>query len=180
MRGFYFKKINGGLKLGAALLASSLLLSACTAALKDDRELYCPSVGILKDAEFISQYEPGMPKTPENLITRGRLAKAAISCTRSGDELSIYVEYLLNVVAGPKTESRNYDLPYFAALVKNQRLVHKINGTSRVTFTDLPQISVIRSIEGIRIKLLKDESPEAYEVLIGFQIDEKQMLDNRK
>jgi hypothetical protein len=142
----------------------------------------CPSVRIDSTTANLVKFRDGGGQTPADVAYEAQLVSFAGQCENADDGIAVTLDVDGILAAGPATEGGRADLYYFVAI---PQLFPKPKGKSifRVR-ADIPKRAGARediAEHGIRIfiPLKQDEPAAAYDIYVGFQLDDAQLAFNR-
>lgn len=166
----------------------ALLLTACSstsgigAALDSSRNAGpCPTVGVLYDASRIIEFEGESERYPDITYT-GEIADVRLFCRYVGDEpITAEIEVDFALGKGPRADQRYHEYTYFVAVMRrNTRVLNRELFSVRADFRS-EQVTALQDVVG-RIEIPRlDESISGanFEVLVGFELTEKQLQFNK-
>ena len=157
----------------------SLLLSNC-ALFQTERPRACPRVSLLNEAAEMTQYRAGPGRDLIDVQFEARVQDVNWGCKYADNRLRI--EALIDIVAqrGPASKGGNANVPFFVAIIdKAQNIVAKAQFESEIVFRDGRRRAGAREeIEQI-IFLKEDEGAPDYKIIVGLQLNEGQLQQNR-
>lgn len=142
----------------------------------------CPSVRIDSTTANLVKFRDGDGRTPADVAYEAELVSFAGSCEDVDDGIAVTLDVDGVLVAGPATHGGRADLYYFVAI---PQFFPKPEGKSIFRIrADVPRQPGARediSEHGVRIFIpLKDQEPAAaYDIYVGFQLDDQQLAFNR-
>jgi hypothetical protein len=168
-------------QMGAALLSLtlvSLILAGCTAKLVPP----CPPVRIDNATATVTKFKDGPGRDVTDIEYQAEILGFKGQCVYGTERVDVIVDIDFALTSGPAISGGTAPLYYFVAIPQffpaedgkkilqvNRRLPAK--PALRETFTE----SGVR----VRIPLQKDQAGAAFDVYIGFQLDNAQLEYNR-
>jgi hypothetical protein len=176
-----FRASPGLLQKGAALLSLalvSLILASCTAKLVPP----CPPVRIDNATAFVTKFKDGPGRDVTDIEYQAEILGFKGQCVYGTDRVDVVIDIDFALTSGAAVSSGTAPLYYFVAIPqffpadtgkKVLQVNRKLPGkpAMRETFTE----SEVR----VRIPLLKDQAGAAFDVYVGFQLDNAQLEYNR-
>lgn len=158
---------------------ASFILSGCSV-FQTDSPKPCPRVSLLNDSAKMTQYRAGPGRDLIDVQFEARVYDVNWGCNYAENRLRI--EAIIDIVAqrGPASTGGNAKVPYFVAIIdKAQNIVAKEQFDSEIEFRDGRRRAGAREeIEQI-IFLKENESGIDYEIIVGLQLNEGQLRENR-
>jgi hypothetical protein len=142
----------------------------------------CPSVRIDSTTANLIKFRDGGGETAADVAYEAQLVSFAGSCENTDDGINVTLDVNAVIAAGPATQGGRADLYYFVAI---PQFFPQPHGKSIFRMrADVPKRPGAReniSENGIRIFIpLPDKTPAAaFDVYVGFQLDEAQLRVNR-
>lgn len=142
----------------------------------------CPSVRIDSTTANLVKFRDGGGTSPADVAYEAQLVSFAGSCEDVDDGIAVTLDVDGVLAAGPATQGGRADLYYFVAI---PQFFPKPEGKSIFRIrANVPRIPGAReeiSEHGIRVFVpLKDLEPAAaYDIYVGFQLDDAQLVFNR-
>ena len=146
----------------------------------------CPSVQIMTDLQAMHQYTNFKDALPENKISDIQISDVQTNCTESDNtqNIALKIDITFDGEKGPKAQASapgnvsNFDYPYFVAVTdtKGQILAKEIFSAELTYSADQKKV---KQIETINQLLPKANAAQNYTVLLGFQLNEDQLMYNR-
>lgn len=165
-----------------ALGAGLALLAGCTA--KEDQPTpSCPHVLILADAEKFTQFRPGRGRDITDIIAEGEIAgfKGACQYGKRNESIEMTLSVSFALTRGAANDDGLVSFPYFVA-VPSMFPDPAGKAVMPVTVQFPANLSKVRYNDeevSLSLPLTVGQSGAAYEVIIGFQLDEDQLTYNR-
>ena len=176
------KNMFRSVKVVAILVVATIAASSCN---KRDpfANLNCPTVLVLAEARFLTQFEPGAGRDITDIEYEGRIASVDYKCTeRVGRG---YVETKVTVrtefATGTAAASTTVDFPIFIAVSEGEKkVIEKREQTVKVEFKKGRRIARTATVvKKIRVPLGGEVPPEYHNVVVGFQLTPAQVAYNR-
>lgn len=169
-----------------ASLAATALIAACSSIgsnALDARQNAgpCPTVGALYDAGRIIEFADDS-ESYNNIAYTGEIVGVRLFCRYVDDQpLLAEVEVGFAFGKGPKGEALSHDYNYFVAVTRrNRKVLAREDFTITADFRKSPVTSGSDLIGRIEIPRLDDSiSGGNFEILIGFDLTEKQLKFNQ-
>jgi hypothetical protein len=166
-------------KATAAIVSAALLLAACGIFGPGEVKV-CPRVSLLGDAAKMTRYRDGPGRDLTDVVYEAKVLDVNWSCKYLDNR--VRVEATIDIVAqrGPASGGANAQVPFFVAIIDaSQEIIAKKTFASEVEFRDGRRRAGIREeIEQI-VFLKKDEIGTDYEIIVGLQLTEQQLQQNR-
>ncbi len=142
----------------------------------------CPTIAVLSQASSITVFAPGAKQSIENIRYDARIAKVAVDCKLSGNQVIAEFGLSGRISLGPKGVPGKKSLPIFAALtLKDQKVRDKLVRNSTVTLKPgRRNANFIEVIKDYRFTLDAGKKPTDYEILAGFELSPAQLRYNQR
>ncbi len=173
-----------------ALTLGFLLLAGCAGGMfgRGDKKpakitaKNCPSIAVLSQASSITVFAPGAKHSIENIRYDARIAKVAVDCKVSGNQVTAEFGLSGRISLGPKGVPGKKSLPVFAALtLKDQKVRDKVVRNSTVTLRPgRRNANFIEVIDDYTFTLDAGKKPTDYEILAGFELSPAQLRYNQR
>lgn len=164
----------------AVACAIVLLVAGCSLFRKEEPRS-CPRVSLLNDATRITLYRDGPGRDLTDVVTEARVDIAAVGCKYDDRHVTVIAQITFRAQRGPAATGREADLPFFVAITDSgQDVLAKQEFATRIEFPEgQSRAGVIEEMEQ-RIPLPDPKtSGPGFEILVGFQLTEKQLEENR-
>jgi hypothetical protein len=171
-----FRNIGG---MAALICAGALLLSACSLFPSSNPKV-CPRVALLNDAAKMTKYRDGPGRDLIDVMYEARVQDIKSGCKYV--ENRVRVEAKIDIVAqrGPASSGDGAQVPFFVAIIdRAQNIVAKKVFQSEVEFRGGRRRAGVREEIDQTIFLKKGEQGSDYEVIVGLQVSEQQLQQNR-
>lgn len=137
----------------------------------------CPQVAILRDLEIIRDYGSERPD-PSELVAEAKMLKVEGDCAYQDKGIDISFELNLIAQKGPRLGGLHSSMPFFVSVVDpEQKILNKERMTEDFNFSSDSKIS--QKSETLHVFIPLDKSIQGrgpnYQVLIGFQLTQKQL-----
>ncbi len=169
--------------LGVASLALTAgILWGCGADLPPPA---CPRAAIVNEAKAAAYYREGAGRDITDVAFEVALPSLSGVCEYDFDEGRARVGSVLTISIeakrGPASEAESFEVPYFVAVVEpGGRILGKALFRPRLIFTESGIIArTVEEIEQI-IPIGPDFVGSDYEILVGLQLDQRQLEENLK
>lgn len=169
------------MSLPLRLIAPALvltLLSAC--AHQQARDQPCPTGGVLKDAETFTVYD-GRGKEPANVVQRVTISNVSLKCSyRERKHVDSTLAFDITAERGPAGRAAMVSVPYFVAVSRGGKAI--LARESYVHSFDLQKASrasAREEIDRVRIPLAPRATGASYEVIVGLEVTQEQLAENR-
>ena len=156
-------------------------VTGCNLVDKEKRSLSCPNFLLLAHAERMTKFRDGPGRDVTDIEFRTKITDFLGSCdhTTSGIEAELFVEIL--VQRGPANRSREVSFEYFVAIPRfHPAPAGKKILPITVMFEENKNRLVYRDQIYIEIPLGNTEVAANYDVYLGFQLTDKQLVFNRR
>ncbi len=142
----------------------------------------CPSIATLSQASGITVFVPGAKQALENIRYDALIAKAALDCKVTGNQVVAEFGMSGRISLGPKGAPGKKILPLFAALtLKDKDVRNKIFRKTDVTVKPgRRNADFIEVIKDFTFTLGPGKKPTDYEVLVGFDLSPAQLQYNQR
>ena len=163
---FHLKKLF----LGVVFL---FLLVGCTSPLNKQAKVTCPEVGVLEDLSTVKFYDKGQKHRNDGLIAQARITDFQGGCHQKRQGVSVDFDMTIMAEKGPKLKKDVVKVEYFVAITNHQKdILKKEIYTSEIAFSN--GVGRAGSVETLSqfIPLNKEDAPDQYEILVGFQPSE--------
>lgn len=167
---------------GAGALLGALVLAACETLLGAPPVITCPAAYVVADAARVTQYREGSGTD----LTDIRYAAAIIginwACSYDEDgTLDVEIAIDFSASRGPAADDATGRFSYFVALADpNREILAKQEFKIEVAFEGNTSRVGFRRIAGATFVVGDPAIGSAHQLYIGFQLDEKQLEDNRR
>ena len=147
------------------------------------REPGCPSVQIIDELNHLAQYQNFENPTPATSISSIDIENVKSACVIEEKAVAMNIDITFLGAVGPKgrvksSDTANFSYPYFVAVTDpNGNILAKEIFAASVTYS--AGQDQIKQIETINQLLPKAPEVADYNILLGFQLDEKQLAYNR-
>jgi hypothetical protein len=168
------------LRRGACLAVAALSLAGC-GAFNTERPPPCLPVVVLRDAAQLVNYRPGEGRDLTDVVAQARFTRFATKCDYSAGEVE--VELLLDIMIeqGPAATDRVARVPYFVAIIDtDQKILAKEVFQSIAQMPEGQRRAIVREETEQVIPIASVDDRIRYEIMIGFQLTEEQLEENRK
>ncbi len=164
------------------------LLLALTAAgcATNEAELQpCPSALVVQPAADVTQFLPGPGRDLTDVIVEAKIqgvdGECEVSIERDGSgEVLVDMTVLFEANRGPANQTRSAQLSYFVALVdQGQNILKKPVFDAEVAFPANGNRVRFADNIAVDIPLAVGEQAASYNILVGFQLTEDEVLYNR-
>ena len=154
------------------------LLSACSG---DDRLAVCPRVGVLYDAEHVTNFAPGQPKTTQSVTYDAEIFSPTIKCDYDEDVVTSDIEVTFDVLRGPMGRPGKKEFRYFVAVTElNQTVLQKKYYTVDVDFDDDQRRAAEKAeVNNIKVNYSRLGRADLYEILVGWDLTPEELAYNR-
>ena len=161
----------------SALGVMAALLAACA---EDTIPPPCPPVSFVGGLERMSQFVPGGGTDLTEVTYEGRLDSLAAGCDFRKEGVRMEVSFNVVATRGAAATDRMARLPFFVAITdQNGEILEKEIFESEIPFEgNARRVGRVEEIEPY-IPYPIESVLDGYRVLIGFQLDEKQLQYNR-
>lgn len=163
-----------------ALIAGLVIcLSSCSLLKRTDPRV-CPSVSILDHAGVVTLYQTGNGRDLTDVTLKARLEDLTTSCAFQGPRVSVLLKVSIIGVLGPSGKPKVFAVPFFVAISDpEQKILAKEVFESAL---EIPvghnSIRIYEETEQI-ITLENENQSGLYEVIIGLQLTDEQLGENR-
>ena len=161
-----------------AAAAAALMLSGCQTTILPP----CPSVRIDSTTANLVKFRDGGGETAGEVAYEAQLVSFSGNCENVDDGISVTLDVEGVIAAGPATQGGRADLYYFVAIPQFFPQPHgKSVFRLRADIPKQPGARETISERGIRVFIpLKDQEPAAaFDIYVGFQLDDAQLNFNR-
>lgn len=142
-------------------------------------QVLCPPVSILPLTGSIAIFEEDM----ESVLYRASLDSAVVSCATEEEGLPKSADISFTGIAeSNKAEIITGELPVFLTVLYQQRVVHQkqVEDLAVVFTPEMNKFAYSGEFEDISIPDVATSAREDLRFLVGFQLDERQLLYNRR
>jgi hypothetical protein len=140
----------------------------------------CPKVSLLNEAALVTRYREGPGRDLTDVIYEAKVLDINWSCKFSDGQ--VRVQAVIDIVAqrGPASTGGNAQVPFFVGIIDaGQNIIAKKNFASEIEFREGRRRAGVREeIEQI-VFLKKGEDAADYEIIVGLQLTEQQLKQNR-
>ena len=179
--GYGMGELFGATATKAAALASAGILLAACGIFGPGEVKVCPRVSLLNDAESMTQYRDGPGRDLTDVLFEAKVVDVNWSCKYLDNR--VRVEAAIDIVAqkGPASEGANAKVSFFVGIIDyEQNIIAKKTFASEIEFRDGRRRAGVRE-EIEQILFLKEgESGDDYEIIVGMQLTEQQLKQNRR
>ncbi len=164
---------------GLALAGTMLVLSGCGIFGSGEVKV-CPRVSLLNEAANMTRYRDGPGRDLIDVVYEAKVHDINWSCKYLDNRMR--VEAVIDIIAqkGPASTGANAQVPFFVAIVdRNQNIIAKKTFDSEVEFRDGRRRAGVREEIEQTVFLKKDEVGDDYEIIVGLQLSEEQLRQNR-
>lgn len=136
---------------------------------------------MLRDAAEVIRYKPGPGRDMTDIMEHAKFAQLGLKCDHKGNRLEIALTIDIAVERGPAAQGREVQLPYFVAVLGPDDEI-----LAKEIFTSVAQVPPERRRLGIReeteqiIPLQDFQTGANFEIMIGFQLTEVELEENRR
>ncbi len=156
-----------------------LLLTSC-GLLQPGSPKICPRVSLLNEAAKMTEYQAGPGRDLIDVLYEARVHDVNWACKYADNRLRIEAKIDLIAQRGPASKGDNAQVPFFVAIVdKDQNIIAKEEFDSEIEFRDGRRRAGVREEVEQIIFLKKGEVGADYEIIVGLQISEQQLKQNR-
>lgn len=156
-----------------------LILSGCSL-FQTASPKVCPRVSLLNEAAKMTQYRAGPGRDLIDVRFEARVHDVNWNCKYSKNRLRVVAAIDIVAHRGPASEEGNAVVPFFVAIIdKSQNIIAKEEFKSEIEFPDKRRRSGIREEIEQTVFLKKGESGADYEIIVGLQLNEQQLQQNR-
>lgn len=146
----------------------------------------CPQVQIVDELSSFSEFDSPDATSEERLVSRVTLNQVESSCTIQGDQAIVDLKLAFLGSLGPKAKKNSNDKPFFSypffvAVTDPKGIImaKEVFGASMTYERDEKTHDYFENLRQI-IPVRTQDSAKRYKVLLGFQLDAKQLKYNRK
>ncbi|MEI8393670.1 MAG: hypothetical protein WCF85_02965 [Rhodospirillaceae bacterium] len=165
-------------------MLTALALAGCSGLpgyVKDQADLSCPKVGIVRGANMVTLFGPGPGRKPVDVVGRGLIADYSGNCTYDNSGVTVDVSLALVGERGPATTGGPLPLTYFVAVsAPDGTVVTKQEFSTTIDFTSGGPRAGSREDLSPHIPLPKGQNAGGYQLLVGFQLTPEQLDYNRR
>jgi hypothetical protein len=163
--------------LVAALAAGSL--AACET-FTTGSYLSCPSVAILADTELVMRFDgPGPSRSFADVAVEAGMHSLSGTCQYSRERVETEVAFDVIARRGASSSAMFVDLPYFVAVFDAEGgLLSKQVFTAHLEFPPGEAEAGRQERVAQTVYLAPNQTPRAFEVLIGFQLTQEEFETN--
>lgn len=157
--------------IAVATLALALVAAAMPAGAK---RAACPTVGILADAERLTQMQNG------RIDLKAEIREPELTCAVAGKTAKSKLSFWVKSAISPMSDVAPRTVPYFVAVIADGEVVEKQVFEMTLPFADgNRKLTIKENVARIDIPVAKGKSPDDYSVTIGFQLTPEQADYNR-
>ena len=156
-----------------------LILVGCSL-FQTERPKSCPRVSLLNEAAKMTLYRPGPGRDLTDVRFEARVHDVNWGCKFNDNRMR--VEAMIDIVAqkGPAFEGDRANVPFFVAIIdKAQNIIAKEQFQSDIEFRDGRRRAGVREEIEQTVFLKEKESGTDYEIIVGLQLNEQQLRQNR-
>lgn len=167
----------------AVLPLLGLALAACSAPKLTEFAPSCPRVVVRADAADITRYRAGSGgRDLTDLVLDGRITGFKGGCAREDrDTVKTVLEVDMVLARGPATQGRVLHAAYFVAVVEEGQIRDKQVFPVRVELRENQDQARLSSGEiTMMMRVSKEKSAAAYDVIVGFQLSPEELETNRR
>jgi hypothetical protein len=158
----------------------ALVLSACGIFTKK-RQLSCPGVSILKDAQRLAKFLPGSKNDLSALLHEVRLVRIQSKCKYSSDEVEVDVALTIGARRGPSDSTRRAPARYFVAILDPRgNVIAKRIFEVTLTFPINIDSGGLTDSLVQRIPIAKGRSASRYRIIAGLQFTAEELKMSRR
>ncbi|MDP6689547.1 MAG: hypothetical protein QF384_08635 [Alphaproteobacteria bacterium] len=171
-----FRNVGGK----AALICIAILsLSACSL-FQSGSPKVCPRVALLNDAAKMTQYRDGPGRDLIDVVYEARVHDVKWGCKYVDSRVRVEVKIDIVAQRGPASSGDGAQVPFFVAIIDSaQNIVAKKVFQSEVEFRGGRRRAGVREEIDQTIFLKQGEHGSDYEVIVGLQVSEQQLQQNR-
>jgi hypothetical protein len=171
--------IGKSVKATTLIVCAGLLLAAC-GLFRPGEVKVCPRVSLLNEAASMIRYRDGPGRDLTDVLYEAKVRDINWSCKYLDNRLR--VEAVIDIVAqkGPASTGANAQVPFFVAIIDGgQNIVAKKTFSSEVEFRAGQRRAGVREEIEQTVFLKQGESGTDYEIIVGLQLTEQQLQQNR-
>lgn len=148
-----------------------------------DKTQACPSVQIMADLKEMQDFTDFSAPSDTNRISRIEIRDVKAGCKEEPEALAMTIDITFDGQIGPKARAKksdtaNFSYPYFVAVTDaDGKILAKEIFAASVSYSSGQD--TIKQIETINQLLPKTPGVADYTVLLGFQLNENQLMYNR-
>jgi hypothetical protein len=165
--------------LASALLASALLLTACSRSEKP--EAACPRGIIPADSASVTRFRDGPGRDLTDIVVEGEIVNILVQCKYDKKSVTVDLQIAVTGDRGPADRSRVAQFDYWVAILDpQQNIITKQPGQVRFEFKDnRTRMGMILNDLEPYIPLADIKTAPDYQILVGFQLTAEELAWNR-
>ena len=143
----------------------------------------CPSIQIMSDLQQMVQFKTQSEPTPDNELSRIEIKNVGSNCALEDEAIALKIDITFDGSVQPtarvkENDTVNFSYPYFVAVTdEDGKILAKEIFAASVSYSS--EQETIKQIETINQLLPKTRDASDYTVLLGFQLNEEQLIYNR-
>ena len=146
----------------------------------------CPNISVLADTAEVTKFRSGLGRDLTDVVLEARITDYSGFCDTdlddgAGGEVQVELRLLIEVARGPANGSRRGSYDFFVAIGDRERnILAKQVFTSEVEFEgNRNRLTAVEDLEQT-IPLGAGELGDDYDIYVGFQLSEDELLYNRR
>jgi hypothetical protein len=162
-----------------ALIAAGVLVAGCSSADEKAARL-CPQTAIVRDLGRINDYGNDMPEE-KSLVATVVMDKVQGTCQYSDEGVDVDFRLTMTAMRGPRLGGNRIGVPYFISVLDSgQAILTKDIMTADITFNGDERRGATTEDLHVFVPIPSDVDASNYQVLMGFQLTEAQLEENRR
>lgn len=163
------------------IVALAALMSSCgTPKIRSQiPTLICPAIGLVENTTTVTRFKEPGDYTEGNVLYSASISHLTSSCDRKGGGVQSDIAFDVSAVKGPVSGTDQLSLPYFVAVTtKGGGIIAKQVFNSVVDLSKGGRGAVREHIQQMLTDLKNEKDLHEYEILIGFQLTDDDMVYN--
>ncbi len=163
-----------------ALLGATLLASCGGSSSSEQANPACPRVGIVTDLSRLTVFRAGAGRDLTDIAAQGGMELRGTKCLFARNAVDVDFDLAVVATLGPAGRTRVLDVDYFVAVVDPERNVTRHESFRvRLQFPEAQNRQLTVEPLSIRIPLPEKSRAPNYDVFVGFQLTDDQLVWNR-
>ncbi|MDA1099415.1 MAG: hypothetical protein O2967_10575 [Proteobacteria bacterium] len=173
------KRLRNAVRVAVLLGLAAVTLLGCalfqTGSPKD-----CPRVSLLNEAAKMTEYKDGPGRDLTDVLFEARVLDIKTTCSYAKNYVRVVAAIDLAAQRGPAFTVGGANVPFFVAIIdKAQNIMAKKEFQSEIRFSATNRRAGVREEIEQTVFLKDNESGTDYEIIVGLQLNERQLQQNR-
>ena len=150
--------------------------------------MICPRISVVADTVIVTKFRPGPGRDLTDVVIEGEITALSLECKRSGDvkggtgQIDVAINIVMEAERGAADRERRGALEYFVGIAdKDRNILQRQVFTTSASFTgNVTRVQVTDKPIDLKIPLKAGQTPDDYEILVGFQLSRDELELNRR